>query len=56
MVKRFQDAGYAFAEMPVSHYPRRYGESQFFRPGALLRTARQLASLWLQLVLRKDRS
>lgn len=56
LVKRFQDAGYAFAEVPVSHYPRRYGKSQFFRPGSLLNTARQLASLWMHLVLFKDRS
>jgi glycosyltransferase involved in cell wall biosynthesis len=55
LVKRFQDAGCVFAEVPVSHYPRRYGGSQFFRPGPLLATARQLASLWIHLVLFKDR-
>ena len=30
MVKKFQDAGYVFAEVPVHHYHRRYGVSQVF--------------------------
>ena len=29
MVKKFQDAGYVFAEVPVNHYFRSYGKSQF---------------------------
>jgi glycosyltransferase involved in cell wall biosynthesis len=56
LAKRFQDAGCVLAEVPVSHYPRRHGGSQFFRPGPLWSTARQLADLWRRLVLRKDRS
>jgi glycosyltransferase involved in cell wall biosynthesis len=56
IVKRFQDAGFRFVEVPVSHYYRRYGDSQFFRPRRLFRTAKNLAALWIQLVLRKGRS
>jgi glycosyltransferase involved in cell wall biosynthesis len=55
MVKRFQDAGYLFAEVPVSHYYRRYGESQFFNIRRLLFTARQIFQLWIKLVLQKRR-
>jgi glycosyltransferase involved in cell wall biosynthesis len=54
LVKRLQDAGCSFVEIPVSHYPRRYGRSQFFRLGSLIDTARELAVLWTRLVLRGD--
>jgi glycosyltransferase involved in cell wall biosynthesis len=56
IVKRFQDAGYRFVEVPVSHYYRRYGDSQFFRPRRLFRMAISLAGLWIQLVWYKGRS
>ena len=54
MVKKFQDAGYAFAEVPVHHYHRQYGISQFFNWRRLLRTARHLVILWWKLVVRKE--
>jgi glycosyltransferase involved in cell wall biosynthesis len=54
MVKKFQDAGYKFAEVPVHHYYRQYGRSQFFYWSHVLRTIRQLADLWFKLVLRKE--
>ncbi len=54
MVKKFQDAGYRFAEVPVHHYHRQYGVSQFFNWRRLLRTARQLAVLWWRLVVRRE--
>jgi glycosyltransferase involved in cell wall biosynthesis len=54
MVKKFQDAGYIFAEVPVHHFHRQYGTSQFFNWRRLLRTARQLATLWATLVLHRD--
>jgi glycosyltransferase involved in cell wall biosynthesis len=54
MVKRFQDAGYVFAEVPVHHYHRQYGVSQFFNWRRLLRTARHLWTLWWKLVVRKE--
>ncbi|MBN2083877.1 MAG: glycosyltransferase family 2 protein [Anaerolineales bacterium] len=56
IVKRFQDAGFRFVEVPVSHHFRSYGDSQFFRPRRLLRMAKNLAALWIRLVLRKGRS
>jgi glycosyltransferase involved in cell wall biosynthesis len=54
MVKKFQDAGYVFAEVPVHHYSRAYGSSQFFNWRRLVRTARQLWALWWKLVVRKE--
>ncbi len=54
MVKKFQDAGYIFAEVPVHHYHRQYGKSQFFNVRRLLVTARQLAKLWWKLVIHKE--
>jgi hypothetical protein len=54
MIKKIQDAGYTFAEVPVSHYHRQYGQSQFFNGRRLLRTVRHLLALWWQLVVRKQ--
>lgn len=54
MVKKFQDAGYVFAEVPVSHYHRQYGKSQFFNFARLWRTGVHLFQLWWKLVLRKE--
>lgn len=54
MIKKIQDAGYTFAEVPVSHYHRQYGHSQFFNWRRLLRTARHLLILWWQLVVKKS--
>jgi glycosyltransferase involved in cell wall biosynthesis len=54
MVKKFQDAGFRFVEVPVHHYHRAYGKSQFFNFPRLYRTAIQLAQLWWRLVVRKE--
>lgn len=54
MVKKFQDAGYVFAEVPVNHFYRAYGKSQFFNWGHLWRTFKQLSALWWKLVVKKE--
>jgi glycosyltransferase involved in cell wall biosynthesis len=54
MVKKFQDAGFRFAEVPVHHFHRAYGRSQFFNFRRLCRTGVQLAALWWKLVIRKE--
>lgn len=54
MVKKIEDAGYVFAEVPVNHYSRKYGVSQFFVPWRIIRTLRQLADLYWKLVIRKE--
>lgn len=53
LVKRIQDAGFKFAEVPVHHYHRAYGKSQFFNFRRIFRTAVQLTQLWWELVGRK---
>ncbi|MGZ6347706.1 MAG: hypothetical protein ACXWNC_09105, partial [Anaerolineales bacterium] len=50
----FQDAGYKFAEVPVHHYHRVYGQSQFFNFPRVWRTGVQLIQLWWKLVVRKE--
>jgi glycosyltransferase involved in cell wall biosynthesis len=52
LVKRLQLAGARVVEVPVHHYHRAYGGSQFFNFRRLARTAVQLAQLWWQ--LRRD--
>jgi hypothetical protein len=52
LVKKFHDAGAHFVEVPVHHYHRAYGQSQFFNFRRLWRTAIQLSQLWWRLVVR----
>jgi glycosyltransferase involved in cell wall biosynthesis len=54
LVKKLQDAGYRFAEVPVHHYHRTYGQSQFFNFPRLWRTGVQLIQLWWKLVIRRE--
>lgn len=54
LVKKIEDAGCRFAEVPVNHYSRKYGVSQFFVPWRIIRTLRQLASLYWILVIKKE--
>jgi glycosyltransferase involved in cell wall biosynthesis len=53
MVKKLQDAGCVFAEVPVSHYFRLYGRSQFFNLKRVARVGVDILRLWWQLVVRK---
>jgi glycosyltransferase involved in cell wall biosynthesis len=53
LVKKLQDAGFRFAEVPVHHYHRTYGKSQFFNFRRLSRIIPQLARLWWKLVIRR---
>lgn len=52
LVKKLQDAGGRFAEVPVHHFHRAFGRSQFFNFPRLWRTAVQLVGLWRELVWR----
>ena len=54
LVKKIEDAGYVFAEIPVNHYSRKYGVSQFFVPWRIARTLYQLAGLYWMLVIQKE--
>lgn len=50
LVRKIEMTGCNVAEVAVSHYPRLYGRSQFFRWRSLLTTARQFARLYFRLV------
>ncbi|HEY0070457.1 MAG TPA: glycosyltransferase family 2 protein [Chloroflexia bacterium] len=50
LVKKLHESGAVFAEVPVHHYHRAYGKSQFFNFKRLAATARQLIRLWIELV------
>lgn len=54
LVKKLQDAGFRFAEVPVHHYHRTYGKSQFFNLRRLRRIPPQLLKLWWKLVVRRE--
>jgi glycosyltransferase involved in cell wall biosynthesis len=57
LVRKLQDAGARFTEVGVHHYRRVHGTSEFFRVGAIARTLRDLAGLWVQMVvLRRGRT
>jgi glycosyltransferase involved in cell wall biosynthesis len=51
MMKKITDAGFAIVEVPVHHYHRAYGKSQFFNFRRLVRTAADVFKLWRELVL-----
>lgn len=51
MIKKIQDNGYRFNEVPVHHYPRTSGNSQFFKIGRLLKVFYGLAIQWFKLVV-----
>jgi glycosyltransferase involved in cell wall biosynthesis len=53
LMKKVQDGGFRIAEVPVHHYHRSYGRSQFFNFPRVLRTLADLAKLWLELVVRR---
>ena len=54
MMKKIQDAGFRIAEVPVHHYHRAFGKSEFFNFRRLFRTGRDLLLLWYALVIRRE--
>ena len=54
MMKKFHDAKLRVAEVPVHHYHRAYGKSQFFNFRRIFKTGVDVMRLWWTLVVRKD--
>jgi glycosyltransferase involved in cell wall biosynthesis len=54
LMKKVQDHGYRLAEVPVHHFHRTYGKSQFFNFPRVARTLVDLTRLWWELVVRKE--
>ena len=53
MMKKIQDAGFNIVEVPVHHYHRAYGKSQFFNFPRVVRTGVDVWKLWFDLVIRQ---
>jgi glycosyltransferase involved in cell wall biosynthesis len=54
MMKKIQDAGYRIAEVPVHHYHRAHGRSQFFNFRRLFKTGVDVLKLWFALVVQRE--
>ena len=54
LVKKAQDAGYRFVEVPVRHFYRQYGESQFFNFTRVARTLLAMFRWWWRLVIKQE--
>ena len=54
LVKQAQRAGAQFREVSVHHYPRKWGQSEFFTVGRILRTYADLAVMWVELMFRRS--
>jgi glycosyltransferase involved in cell wall biosynthesis len=54
MMKKFKDAGFRVAEVPVHHYHRTHGTSQFFNFPRIARTGVDVLKLWWLLVVRRE--
>ncbi len=51
LMKKLTDAGCRIEEVPVHHYHRTFGKSQFFNFPRLWHTARDVFKLWIKLVV-----
>jgi glycosyltransferase involved in cell wall biosynthesis len=54
MMTKIHQAGFRIAEVPVHHFHRAYGKSQFFNFPRVARVGRDLVRLWWQLVWRDE--
>lgn len=55
LVKKAQITGAKIRQVSVHHYPRKYGQSQFFRPRRLGHTAIELVGLWWDLIIKNGK-
>jgi glycosyltransferase involved in cell wall biosynthesis len=54
LMTKVHQAGFRIVEVPVHHYHRAYGKSQFFNFRRLARVGRDLGRLWYQLMWRDE--
>jgi len=54
IMKKITDGGFRIVEVPVHHYHRAHGRSQFFNFRRLARTAVDVFKLWFKLVVRRE--
>ena len=51
MMKKIEDAGFTIVEVPVHHFHRAFGKSQFFNFRRLAKTGVDVLRLWFALVI-----
>tara|TARA_Y100000310_G_scaffold325127_1_gene388125 strand:+ start:588 stop:1337 length:750 start_codon:yes stop_codon:yes gene_type:complete len=51
MMKKIEDSGATLKNIPVHHYDRTHGSSQFLNPKRVIKTLAGLSGLWINLVL-----
>ena len=54
MMKKIHDEGFRIVEVPVHHYHRAFGKSQFFNGRRIVKTAIDVMRLWYALVVRQQ--
>jgi glycosyltransferase involved in cell wall biosynthesis len=54
LMKKAQDAGFGIVEVPVHHYHRPFGKSQFFDVARVWKTGIDVMRLWFELVVRRQ--
>ena len=53
MMKKITDGGFRIVEVPVHHYHRAFGKSQFFNFPRIAKTGVDVLRLWFELVVRR---
>ena len=51
LVRKLSDSGFRMIEIPVHHYARAYGTSEFFKPKRIVRALKGVAKWYVKLVL-----
>ncbi len=51
MIKRIQNAGFEFKQVPVHHYPRVFGTSEFFNFKRIYRVLTSFGKLWVKFMI-----
>ena len=54
MMKKIEDGGFRIVEVPVHHYHRAFGKSQFFNFRRIAKTGVDVLRLWFALVIRRQ--
>ena len=54
MMKKIHDGGFRIVEVPVHHYHRAFGKSQFFNFRRIAKTGVDVLRLWYALVVRRE--
>jgi glycosyltransferase involved in cell wall biosynthesis len=54
LVRKLRDSGCRMVELPVHHYPRAYGTSEFFKPKRIMRALRGVGTWYVRLVLLQE--